>query len=271
MLIFYTLKYTEANLSADDVYSMLAVKIDTINSEMSLLRGVLMSTKSELTSTKAELTSTKSELTSTKAELTFTQTKLKSTQAEVDVIKSQCGLVTGISTNTTPPITPPGNSTTCCQVVENAIVRMKAEQNQAKQDIENLIEKKVTEVNEDIARNSEGLVSMGTNIDKLAVDFVSFRNITEIQQTEHCQSGYESIWKRNTPFPYTYTINFKRPFRNTPAFTIGTSKFDFYHGRNLRLSLVVKEISATQAKVHGSIWSDTIAYGAGFHWMACPT
>ncbi|XP_060560162.1 uncharacterized protein LOC132720146 [Ruditapes philippinarum] len=138
IFVCYILMYTEANLSADDVYSMLAAKIDVITTEMSLLRRVLMSTKSELTSTKAELTSTKSELTSTKAKLTLTQTKLKSTQAEVDVIKSQCRLVTGIATNTTPPITPPGNSTTCCQVVEKAIVRMKAEQNQAKQDIENL-------------------------------------------------------------------------------------------------------------------------------------
>jgi hypothetical protein len=133
------------------------------------------------------------------------------------------------------------------------------------------IEKKVTEVNEDIARNSKGLVSMGTNIDKLAVDFVSFRNNTEIQKTEHCQSGYEKIWKHNTPFPHTCTINFKRPFRNTPAFTIGTSTLDFYYGTNLRLSFSVKGLSTTQAKVHANIWGGTIAYGAGFHWMACPT
>ncbi|XP_060600409.1 uncharacterized protein LOC132753885 [Ruditapes philippinarum] len=134
MLVFYTWKYTDANLSADDVYSMLAVKIDAITTEMSLLRRVLMSTKSELA---------------------FTQSKLKSTETEVNMIKRQCGLISGITTNTRSPITPTENSTstsfedeTCCQVVEKAIIRMKAEQKQTKQDIENVIEKKMAKVNE---------------------------------------------------------------------------------------------------------------------------
>ncbi|XP_060560160.1 uncharacterized protein LOC132720144 [Ruditapes philippinarum] len=415
IFVCYILMYTEANLSADAVYSMLAAKIDTINSEMSLLRRVLMSTKSELA---------------------FTQTKLKSTETEVNIIKRQCGLISGITTNTRSPITPTENSTstsfedeTCCQVVEKAIIRMKAEQKQTKQDIENVIEKKMAEVNEDIARNSEGLVSMETNIDKLAVDLVSFRNnsdkklvkigqevkvltgemasynlemvkketkiiktnndlnamsknfdnltqqmrnemkdikkeisnnthdlinlernvakesenlmalsnnheklstkveqqqnnfneeiqntkmyhlktkseleklstnlsdfsnnharlaetvqdqkseITEVvksemEKTEHCQSGRVHHWNSSSPFPITFTITFKKPFTNTPVFTMGASLLDFYKDKNLRLSLTVKELSKEQAKVHASIWADTRICAAGFHWMACPT
>ncbi|XP_060564070.1 rho-associated protein kinase 2-like [Ruditapes philippinarum] len=415
MFVCYILMYTEANLSADAVYSMLAAKIDTINSEMSLLRQVLMSTKSELA---------------------FTQTKLKSTETEVNMIKRQCGLISGITTNTRSPITPTENSTstsfedeTCCQVVEKAIIRMKAEQKQTKQDIENVIEKKVAKVNEGIARNSEGLVSMETKIDKLAVDLVSLRNnsdkqlvkmgqeakvlieemasynleivktetkiiktnnnlyvisrnldnltqqirnemkdikkeisnntldlkklernlekeaenlqelsnnheklsmtveqqqntfdkeiqnktmcqiktrseleklssnlndltnnharlaetvqdqssqITkvvksEMEKTEHCQSGHVRNWNNDNPFPITFTITFKKPFTNTPAFTMGASMLDFYKDRNLRLSLTVKELSNKQAKVHATVWADTKISGAGFHWMACPT
>ncbi|XP_060581676.1 uncharacterized protein LOC132738232 [Ruditapes philippinarum] len=416
MLVFYTWKYTDANLSAVAVYSMLGAKIDVINSEMALLRRVLMSTKSELKSTKAELT--------------FTQTKLKSTQAEVDLIKSQCGLVTGIYTNTTSPISPSTSSEDeTCQDVKKAFVRKKAEPDQTRQDIENLIEKKMAEVNEDIARNSEGLVSMETKIDKLAVDLVSFRNnsdkqlvkigqevkvltgemasynlemvkketeiiktnnnlyvlsknfdnltqqmrnemkdikeemsnntlnqinlerkvaketenlqalsnnheklsmkveqqqnnfdkeiqnktmcqiktrseleklsrdlndlsntqtrlaetvqnqksqITEVvksemEKTEHCQSGLVHHWHTSSPFPITFTITFKKPFTNTPAFTMGASLLDFEQNRNLRLILTVEELSKEQAKVHAKIWADTVIHAAGFHWMACPT
>jgi septal ring factor EnvC (AmiA/AmiB activator) len=91
-LVFSVLKFTTANLTVENVYSMLAGKIHVINDEMSMLRQILMSTKSELTSTKSELTSTK-------ADLISTQAKLKSTQAEVENIKLQCGLSTRTTTD----------------------------------------------------------------------------------------------------------------------------------------------------------------------------
>ncbi|XP_060594790.1 uncharacterized protein LOC132749122 isoform X2 [Ruditapes philippinarum] len=168
-LVFSVLKFTTANLTVENLYSMLAGKIHVINDEMSMLRQILMSTKSELTSTKADLIST--------------QAKLKSTQAEVENIKLQCGLSTRTTTDPVSSVRRTKNSTTtspeektCCQVVKTAIMRMKVVQRRTKQDLENLIENKVGSLNEDIASNTKGIRSLESDINELAVDFVGLKN-----------------------------------------------------------------------------------------------
>lgn len=77
--------------------------------------------------------------------------------------------------------------------------------------------------------------------------------------------GYEPT----TTWPYSQRIYFSPPFDGTPTITYGLFRLDSSDDANLRVEIIVSNVSKIGFQLTLRAWADTELYGASVSWMAC--
>lgn len=114
-------------------------------------------------------------------------------------------------------------------------------------------------LDETIKELADVRASLGNRVESLT---------TQMNDQQKCQSGTvgAGAWPSRV-FPYTQTVRFNPPFKQTPSFVYGPVYMDSGY---VRFSGRVKRLTKDVFTLEIVTWADYNLWGLTFRWMACP-
>lgn len=128
-----------------------------------------------------------------------------------------------------------------------------------KSETQKLIVALTARLDETVKELADVRASLGNRVDSLT---------TQMNDQEKCQSGTvgAAAWPTRA-FPYTKTVSFNPPFKQTPSFVYGPVYMDSGYVRfNGRVKRLTKDVFTLEIVT----WAEYNLWGLTFRWMACP-